>query len=268
MKCEEAEELITAFVDNELSRPDRSTLETHLATCATCRRILGQEQALKEAVHAAGLSTGVPASLREKILSDLAASPQKSTPLRRWNLWPPPLLLRPAFVLALALILALPILYLLNQRNESVSLAAVETYGTFLRGDLPTIKAKSAEEMKEALARAVDGSFHPMGYDLSMIKLEPVAGAVREIEGRKILVALYRGQGPSLICYTFLGTDKDAPVNAAVFFDPEKKMNFYAFSHGSINAVLHREGNVICILVSEMPMQDLLALARSKARPS
>jgi hypothetical protein len=45
-------------------------------------------------------------------------------------------------------------------------------------------------------------------------------------------------------------------------------MNFYAFSRGNVNAVFHREGEVICILASEMPMDALLALARSKAKPS
>jgi hypothetical protein len=62
--------------------------------------------------------------------------------------------------------------------------------------------------------------------------------------------------------------EKDAPPHAAKFFDPAKKMNLYAFSRGGINAVLHREGDLICILASEMPMDELLALAKSKAKAS
>jgi hypothetical protein len=46
------------------------------------------------------------------------------------------------------------------------------------------------------------------------------------------------------------------------------KMNFYAFLRAGTNAVLHPEGDVICILVSEMPMDELLALVKSKAQPS
>jgi len=107
-----------------------------------------------------------------------------------------------------------------------------------------------------------------MGYDFSAMNLEPVAGAIREIQGRKILVAIYQGQGGTLFCYTFLGSETDAPQAAARFFDADKKINFYAFSQAGMNAVLHREGDVICILASEMPMEELLALARSKARPS
>jgi hypothetical protein len=98
--------------------------------------------------------------------------------------------------------------------------------------------------------------------------LRPVAGVVREIQGRKVLVAIYQGGGGAILCYTFLGAEKDAPPNAARFFDPEKKISFYAFSSDRVNAVLHREGEVICILASEMPMDELLALAKSKAKPS
>jgi hypothetical protein len=45
-------------------------------------------------------------------------------------------------------------------------------------------------------------------------------------------------------------------------------MNLYAFSRGPVNAVLHREGDLICILASEMPMNELVELTRSKARAS
>ncbi len=45
-------------------------------------------------------------------------------------------------------------------------------------------------------------------------------------------------------------------------------MNFYTFSRGRVNAVLHREGEIICILASELPMDELLALAKLKAKPS
>jgi hypothetical protein len=69
-------------------------------------------------------------------------------------------------------------------------------------------------------------------------------------DGRKILVAIYQGQGGTLFCYTFLGSEEDAPPDASRFYDAAKKMNFYAFSRRRLNAVFHRESEVICILVS------------------
>jgi len=95
-----------------------------------------------------------------------------------------------------------------------------------------------------------------------------VAGLVREIQGRKILVAIYQGPGGTLFCYTFFGSEKDAPPNSAKFFDTAKRINFYAFSRGAVNAVFHREGDIICVLASEIPMNELLALAKSKAKSS
>ena len=47
-----------------------------------------------------------------------------------------------------------------------------------------------------------------------------------------------------------------------------RKLISMPFRSAGINAVLDREGDVICILASEMPMDELLALARSKAKPS
>jgi len=131
---------------------------------------------------------------------------------------------------------------------------------------LIVVRVGSQEEIKERLVRSVNGRFAPMGYDLSGMNLLPVGGMVQEVQGRKIQLVVYDGKGHSLTCYTFFGTEKDAPNHAAVFFDPKKKITFYSFSRGEVNAVFHREGELICILVSKMPMGDLLALARSKAR--
>ncbi len=79
------------------------------------------------------------------------------------------------------------------------------------------------------------------------------------------LITAYEGKGIPLTCYTFLGTEEDAPATAAIFFGPEKRANFYTFSQGRINEVMQRVGERICILVSEMPLQDLIALARFRA---
>jgi anti-sigma factor (TIGR02949 family) len=270
MNCDEAQELITALVDQELRDPERNSVAAHLQECANCRSVLENEQAIKQEVRAAGERIRAPSQLRERVLSDPRIFPEKSRSARGWRdyVWPTPPILRPVLAAALLLIVALPAFYVFQQRTTPIALAALETYDRFLNGELPVHRTENTNEIIGQLTRAVGGRFHPMGYDLRAMNLEPVAGLVREIQGRKILVAVYQGQGGSLFCYTFLGSEEDAPPSAARFFDPDKKMNFYAFTRGRVNAVLHREGEVICILASEMPMQELLALAESKARSS
>ena len=88
---------------------------------------------------------------------------------------------------------------------------------------------------------------------------------MREVKGRQILVAVFKGNGLSITYFTFLGTEEDAPKNATVFFDPDKRMRFYSFSRDGVHAVLHREDNVICILVSNMPPEELLSLVKSSS---
>jgi anti-sigma factor RsiW len=264
VKCDEAQELITALVDHELLDPEQSSLEAHLEECARCRLALQEEQALKRAVRGAGQDLRVPSELRVRILSDPRIFPDQMRSSRKWQDY----IFRPAFAAALLLIVALPAFYWFQQRSSPIALAAVETYDLFLKGELPVQRMENPKEVVAQLTQAVGGRFHPMGYDLTAMNLTPVAGLVREIQGRKILVAIYQGQGGSLFCYTFLGSEEDAPPDAARFFDADKKMNFYAFSRGEANAILHREGEVICILASNMPMAELLALAQSKARPS
>ncbi len=269
MTCDEAQELITALVDQELREPERMTLQSHLQQCARCRMSVEQERALKIQIRAVGDRLHAPIQLRNRILSEQRKLREQDPSVGGWQsyIWPIEYIRRPAFALAVILVLALAVYYLaIAPTGQPIAHAAVESYALFVKGDLPLIRANRFEDLEEQLTRAVDGRFKPMGYDLSAMNLHPVAGAVREWQGRKVLVAIYQGEGGSLLCYTFLASDHDAPPDAARFFHADKNISFYAFSANGVNAVLHRVGNVTCILVSEMPMEDLLALVKAKAR--
>jgi mycothiol system anti-sigma-R factor len=268
--CDEAQELITALVDGELADAERASLEKHLEECPRCRHAVEEERSLSRTVRARAQSVRAPAHLRDRVLADPRIFPEKSQSVRRRQDYSlrRPHLLGPALAAALLLAIALPMYWMLKPGSEPIAAIALETYELFLRGDLSIDRTENPDELVEHLTRAVGGRFHPMGYDFTALQLRPVAGFVREIEGRKILVAVYQGQGGSLFCYTFLGSEEDAPTDASRFHDVAKKMNFYAFSRGRINAVFHREGDIICVLASEMPLEELLALARSKAKTS
>lgn len=270
MTCGEAQELITALVDRALPEAERAPLETHLHECADCRAALEAERGVKRAVRDSGAQLRAPAALRARILSDPRIFPEQSRTAKGWRDYLRPItpILRPAVAGALVIAIAVAAFYFTGREKEPIAVAALESYDHFVRGKLPASRTASADEIVAQLTRAVDGRFHPMGYDFSAMDFRPVAGAVREIEGRKILVAIYEGPRGAILCFTFLGSEADAPPNAARFVDAEKKMNFYAFSRGSINAVFHREGDVNCIVAAQLPMDELLAAARSKAKSS
>lgn len=269
MRCEDAEELITALVDQELLGAERSAVEIHLGECQRCALIYREERALKEKIRRFAAGVSAPAHLKERIVADLSALPGEGTPRRIWREWfrPGRSTLWPALAAAALVLLALPVVQLMQPR-EQIGLTTLATHEKVIGGGAALVRAASPADVKRELSRSVEDQFAPMGYDLSAMNLRVVGGLVDEVKGRKVLVTLYEGENPSLTCYTFLGTERDAPQGAALFFDAQKKINFYLFSRGGVNGVLHREGNVICILVSRMPLSDLLEVARSKARPS
>jgi anti-sigma factor (TIGR02949 family) len=268
MTCEEAQELITALVDRELPDHERTSLESHLAECSHCRFAVEQEQLVKKLIHSRAERMHAPVDLRNRLLSDQRIFSERKPARWQDRLRPMPNLAALAVAAGLLFAVALPLISLFKSTKEPIAAATLESYELFARGQLSVRRVENPDEIVKQLTAAVGGHFHPMGYDFTAMGLRPVAGLVREIEGRKILVAIYEGPGGTLFCYTFFGSEEDAPMNSAKFFDPSKKISFYAFSRGPVNAVFHREGKVICILASEMPMDQLLALARSKATPS
>jgi|SRR5215813_191331 len=270
MKCEDGLELITGLVDDELSPAELSLIKPHLANCQKCDRIYVLERALKSALRYAAMSIHAPSTLRRKILRDQRRSLGRSGFWERWLELPR----FASFVAQTAVIVALFALSLFSARYwlQSPQFPIVggifQSYGQIARGEITSVETGNMTEVKERLLRSVSGKFAPMAYDFSMMDLNLVGGLFQEIVSRPVLITVYKGKGLTLICYTFLGSEDDAPAVAEILFDPGKGMNFYQFSHARTQAVMHREGKVMCILVSQMPMDELLALARSKAHTS
>ncbi|MDH3446195.1 MAG: zf-HC2 domain-containing protein [Deltaproteobacteria bacterium] len=267
MQCENAQELITALVDNELTLEERGAIEGHLGECGKCRWHREQESLLKQQIKLASAAVTAPAGLRARVQEDIRklsakARPERSHWLQRWLQTPA---LRPAFGLMLLALVIVPLAYQWWPA-KTVALAALETHENIVAGEKAFKRSSDPVELKRQLVQAVGNRFAPMGYDLSGMKVYPVGGFVEKIAGRDVLVTVYQGDGHAVTCFTFLGTEADAPKGAQLAHDPGKRMNFYTFSHGDLHGVLHREGEVICIMVSKMPMAELLAMVREKAR--
>jgi anti-sigma factor RsiW len=269
MKCEQAEVLISALADNELSDPQRSSIENHLKDCPRCQRAYEWHRSLNSEIRTVSASVVAPIDLRQRIVSahgTMAKEAESSHSPSKLGLRLQPFL-RPAFASALLVILAISIFFLMSPPSQPISLTALQIRAKIDRGEVSLQKATDTDELHDWLRRAVGGKFGPLGYDFSALGVRPIGGTVQEVEGRQILVAVFRGNGLSITCLTFLGTEeeKDAPKNATVFLDPGTKIRFYSFSRDGIHAVLHRENNIICMLTSNMPPEELLSLARSQS---
>jgi anti-sigma factor RsiW len=85
MKCDEAQELLEAYHDGELTAETRSTLAAHLRICADCPAALAQLDALSGAIKTVG-AYPVPERLRRNVqkLADDAVR-ARVVPPRRWR---------------------------------------------------------------------------------------------------------------------------------------------------------------------------------------
>ncbi len=267
MKCEQAEELISSLIDDELSDPERSSIEGHLRDCPRCQRAYEWHQSLNSEIRTVSASVVAPVDLRQRILSDQRTTTKEavSTKGRSKLILRLQPFLRPAFASALLVIVLISMFFLMRKPSQPISLTALQIREKIDEGEISLQEATNTDKLHDWLRRAVDGKFGPLGYDFSPLGVKPIGGTVREVEGRPILVAVFRGNELSITCFTFLGTEEDAPKNAAVFVDPETRIRFYSFSRNGIHAVLHREDDTICILTSNMPQEELLSLVRSSS---
>ena len=266
MNCEEARELITALTDNELSQLERPLIESHLKECSRCLRVYEEEQFLKQEIHNLAAHMRTPPELRKRIeQGKLFKGRMFSNRWKDFLSFDP--IRPPALTVALVLIVLLPTIYFLTTPpRQALALAALHAQRKIAAGELSVRKSTNPSEIRDWQILAVNSKFAPMKYDLSSIGLKAAGGLVEDIDGRKVLITVYSGSGSSVTCFTFLGTERDAPRDAAVFFDQNSNVNFYTFSDGEYNAVLHREGDVICLLVSTMSIQELLAMVRSQTQ--
>ncbi len=67
MSCQVFEEALSAYIDGELSSQERDALEQHLATCDSCRAMLGELAALRDALRSLP-EEELPSGLHEMIM--------------------------------------------------------------------------------------------------------------------------------------------------------------------------------------------------------
>jgi anti-sigma factor RsiW len=266
MRCEEAQELITAHVDNELDAEERAIIHAHLQNCADCSGAYARELLLKRQLHLAGREVSVPAALRRSLESKRTASTaiERGSSQGRFGGWFEFPAWRPALAAAMVLVAVGSFLYM-QRGADNLAVAAIEAHRRILSGKTTLARSDNPATLRKELARAVGDRFQPVAFDLSMMQLYPVAGFIQTIAGRDGLVTVYRGAGPEITCFTFLGNEADTPDGAEKFYDADMRVNFYSFSSHELSAVLHKEGNVICVLVSKMTAADLLAVIRGKS---
>jgi predicted anti-sigma-YlaC factor YlaD len=71
MRHEEFEELVSAYVDFQVTPEEEKTVLEHMGTCAGCRRLYEQEKIIKEKLRHLREIIHVPPDLDKKLIRSL-----------------------------------------------------------------------------------------------------------------------------------------------------------------------------------------------------
>jgi anti-sigma factor RsiW len=240
------------LVDGRLDAPARSRAEAHLADCERCRRELDVLRALKRGLRNAGASADVPSELDALIRGAIGREPSDEGRGRPRAL--PWLIAAAAAVVALVSALFL---------KPDVSARVARDYAEFRSGALPLELETADPERLEAFFRERGLPYRV--FDLQMMGFRLVGGRVHRVGGRTSAFYVYRGEGNKiLICQMYPVEIGDLPRGAE-----RRVVNgipFHVVRRGGTNMVFWPEGDVACVLVSDLPPQEVLALAVAKAK--
>lgn len=245
-------ERINDLVSGELPDDQRRELEEHLATCEECQAELDAVQAIRGATRKLADAVSLPPGFEEETRNRLEPRPRASSAPRMW------LAVAAAFLLAVWALVSLR-----TPPPPDLTRAALESFRLHQAGELPLAITTTDEAVLEGFfARQLD--FDARVIDLRMMEFGLAGGRVHELLGRPSALYAYRGpDGRVVVCQMLPGTLEELPRPDEVH--EEREFTFHVYERDGLTAVFWLEGEILCVLASDMPAPELLALAREKA---
>lgn len=106
--------------------------------------------------------------------------------------------------------------------------------------------------------------FETRVFDLGMMGYRLVGGRVNRLHDRTSSLFVYRGEkGETLVCQMYPGKVAELPRQASIRED--NGISFFVYSESGITTIFWQEGNVICVLASDIDQEKLVDLAFAKA---
>jgi anti-sigma factor RsiW len=153
LNCADADNVLHAYVDGELAGADREAYESHLRSCQTCTQASRLQARFKAAIRGHLPRPALPAGLRSRIETALAAAP---SPRRRWPWQAYPR----AFTVGMAAAAAV-VLLVANMQRTTRSPVLEQAISTF-HHDLPLdVLSESCAKVSDWFRGKVDFAMQP-----------------------------------------------------------------------------------------------------------
>jgi len=230
-------------------------VEAHVRECARCREELellrrGRDLARTGLAHAE-----LPHALLDRVearLDSVAPSQHRFNRQRRRFL---------TYAVGAAAAGLATAIYL--RRRHDIPAEAAESYVAYRKGQ----KAMEATAGDPAVLEQFFNErlpFRTRVFDLAMMRYSLVGGRVDRLGGHSTAMYVYAGQDDRhLLCQMYVGSLSELPPP-----DERRTQNgitFQIYTRGPHTAVFWSEAAVTCVVVSDMPAADTIALAFAKA---
>lgn len=242
------------LLDGRLDAAEEARVRAHVNDCARCRSELDELRRGRDFARSLSV-TGPKADLQADVLRQLdrvvARRRRPAASRRRFVLYG---LSAAAGGLFAAIYLG---------RGRDLPGEVIETFEAAKAGqgslEITTSDASALEQFfRTRLA------FHVRVFDLGMMGYRLIGGRVGSLAARPTATYVYEGpDNRRLQCQMYLGTMAELPSPSERRADNGR--DFLIYSRNPHTAVFWSEGDVACVLVSDMPAEDTIALAIRKA---
>jgi anti-sigma factor RsiW len=156
LTCSDADTVLHAYVDGELTGADRAAYEAHLCTCEACTQASRLQARFKAAIRGHLPRPTLPVGLRSRIETALASAP---SPGRRWPWRSHPRAFTVSMAAAAALVL------LVANTHRTVRSAVLEQAVSTFHHDLPLdVLSESCAKVSDWFRGKVDFAMQPNAH--------------------------------------------------------------------------------------------------------
>lgn len=243
------------FVDHRLAPARRKDLEAHLTTCQRCGHEVERLRWVKAGTAHLPMHDPPP-DLSARLAQALDGEVRQGSaarPLRRHLL--------PA-VGALAVVVV--VIILVSRGPRDLPSAVGRDFAAYGRAALSLDTTSGDGPALERYFTRRGIAFRTRVFDLAMMGYGLVGARVHRLAGRPSALFVYRGvDARILVCQMYEGTLDELPQGGEA--REHSGIEFRIFKQNGLTLVFWREGPVVCVLVSDAAVEDVIQLAYAKA---
>ena len=263
------------WLDGRLDAETCVEVERHVEMCAECRREYEAMWWTKKFASKHYAPTEAPEALRanllaairtesstESSLEEVSAVVEPIRPATFWQRYQRPLWAAAALLVASLFIVALSFV----KRPLEMPEIAAQDYRAYQAQALAMeLSTSSVAEMTTYFA-GHGVAFNTRVFDLGMMNYQLEGGRVQTVGSSPRALFSYRGTGKQkLVCQMYVGQVTTLPKGSVL--RENKGLAFHVYQVRGVTAVFWQEGAVVCVLTSDIPLEEVLQLAFAKAMP-